>query len=293
MKRPRVTVGLALAALVAGAVPALAGSSLRAHWRPEAPRVGDVLFLEVSGTFRPGAALMGKLDSSPLTFFSYDGGHAALVGIDLAASPGRHEWRIEVREPGEPVRELRGQLPVAPRTFSVQRLTLPRAMVDLDPDTEQRAVAEGQRLRALYRTLTSERLWRGRFAHPLDGDELGGGFGAQRIINGQARAPHAGTDYPAPLGTPVLAANAGRVALVAEFFFPGRLVIIDHGLGLYTLYFHLDNVAVSEGAMVERRQSIGTVGASGRATGPHLHFGVQVGEARVDPDVLLGLGVAD
>ena len=96
-----------------------------------------------------------------------------------------------------------------------------------------------------------------------------------------------------PLGTPVVAANTGRVALVAEFFFPGRLVVLDHGLGLYTLYFHLDSVAVSEGERVERGQTLGSVGASGRATGPHLHFGSQVGTARVDPAALLGLALGD
>jgi len=96
-----------------------------------------------------------------------------------------------------------------------------------------------------------------------------------------------------PRGTPVVAANAGRVALVAEFFFQGRLVILDHGLGLYTLYFHLDTTSVDEGERVERGQTLGTVGATGRATGPHLHFGAQVGAARIDPAALLGLSLLD
>jgi murein DD-endopeptidase MepM/ murein hydrolase activator NlpD len=91
----------------------------------------------------------------------------------------------------------------------------------------------------------------------------------------------------------VVAVNDGRVALVGEYFFPGRLVVLDHGLGLYTLYFHLDEVKVLEGERVSRGQTIGTVGATGRATGPHLHFGVQVGPARVDPATLLKLTVRD
>jgi murein DD-endopeptidase MepM/ murein hydrolase activator NlpD len=166
-------------------------------------------------------------------------------------------------------------------------------MVELDPETERRALAEGDRLRALYRTITPERLWRGRFTRPVGGEEPGSGFGARRVINGLPRAPHSGVDYSAPAGTPVLTANAGRVALVAEFFFPGRLAIVDHGLGLYTLYFHLDSVSVWEGQAVERGDVIGTVGATGRATGPHLHFGAQIGEARVDPEVLLALDLPD
>jgi murein DD-endopeptidase MepM/ murein hydrolase activator NlpD len=188
---------------------------------------------------------------------------------------------------------LAGSFAVAPRQFTVQKLTLPKGMVDLDPETERRALAEGEQLRALYRTLTPERLWRGRFLRPLAGDEPGSGFGSRRIINGQPRAPHTGVDYAAPTGTPVLAANAGRVALVAEFFFPGRLAVLDHGLGLHTLYFHLDRVSVQEGQIVDRGEAIGTVGATGRATGPHLHFGAQIGAARVDPEVLLALDIRD
>ena len=87
----------------------------------------------------------------------------------------------------------------------------------------------------------------------------------------------------------MVAANAGRVALTGEFFFPGRLLVVDPGLGLHTLYFHLDSVRVAQGDAVERGQVIGTVGATGRATGPHLHFGAQLGPARVDPATLLGL----
>ena len=166
-------------------------------------------------------------------------------------------------------------------------------MVDLDPETERRAVSEAERLRTLYRTITPERLWRGAFTRPVGGTEPGTGFGSRRIINGKPRMPHGGTDYAAPTGTPVVAVNSGRVALVGDFFFPGRLVAIDHGLGLYTLYFHLDSVAVSQGDPVERGQTIGTVGATGRATGPHLHFGVHVAGARIDPATLLVLGVRD
>jgi murein DD-endopeptidase MepM/ murein hydrolase activator NlpD len=90
-----------------------------------------------------------------------------------------------------------------------------------------------------------------------------------------------------------VAANGGRVALVADFFFPGRLVAVDHGLGLYTLYFHLDSVAVTDGELVDRGQYLGTVGATGRATGPHLHFGVQLAGSRIDPAALLSLDLRD
>ncbi len=272
--------------------PAGAAERADAVWHPARPRIGDVAWLHVKNV--PEAATVeGSVGGRPLMFFPYAGGHAALVGLDLEAKPGAHPWRVAVIERGREPRTAQGRVQVVRRAFPVERLQLPPGMVELDPETERRAVAEGARLRTLYRTITPERLWRGRFTRPVAGAEPGTGFGARRIINGQARAPHGGTDFAAPKGAPVVAANAGRVALVAEFFFPGRLVVLDHGLGLYTLYFHLDSVAVAEGQRVERGQTLGTVGATGRATGPHLHFGAQVGAARVDPAVLLSLTVLD
>lgn len=261
-------------------------------WHPSKPRLGDVAWLHVQNVAEI-ATVEGSVDGRPLTFFPYAGGHAALLGIDLEMKPGTHAWRVGVVEQGREPRSAQGKLVVARRAFSLERLTLPQTMVDLDPETERRAVAESKLLAILYRTITPERLWRGKFTKPVGTPAPGTGFGARRIINGQARSPHGGIDYSAPRGTPVVAANAGRVALVAEFFFPGRLVVLDHGLGLYTLYFHLDTTSVPEGERVERGQTLGSVGATGRATGPHLHFGAQVGTARVDPTTLLGLSLLD
>jgi murein DD-endopeptidase MepM/ murein hydrolase activator NlpD len=237
------------------------------------------------------ATVEGSVGGRPLKFFPYAGGQAAVAGFDLDLKPGPQHWRVAVLRAGEDPQTAQGQVRLRPRDFPVQRLTLPPAVVDPDPETVRRAKAEGEQLRTLYRTVTPERLWQGRFVRPVGGTEPGTGFGARRIINGHPRAPHSGLDYAAPQGTPVVAANDGLVALVADYFFPGRLVILDHGLGLYTLYFHLETVAVALGDRVSRGQSIATVGATGRATGPHLHFGAQLGEARIDPLSLLGLTI--
>jgi murein DD-endopeptidase MepM/ murein hydrolase activator NlpD len=267
-------------------------SGLTVVWQPAQPHVGDVAWILVRGAAE-GATLEGSVAGRALKFFPYGGGHAALVGFDLETKPGALEWRLAAIPPGELPLRAEGRVQVQQRDFPVQRLSLPTGMVDLDGETERRALNEGERLRTLYQTVTPERLWRGRFIRPVGGTEPGSGFGARRIINGQPRSPHAGLDYSVPAGTPVVAANDGRAALVAEYFFPGRLVVLDHGLALYTLYFHLDETLVREGDRVTRGQSIGTVGATGRATGPHLHFGVQLGVARVDPAVLLNLAVRD
>jgi murein DD-endopeptidase MepM/ murein hydrolase activator NlpD len=233
------------------------------------------------------ATVEGALAGRPLLFFPYRGSAAALVGVDLETEAGRHHWIIATVEEGRP-RVLTGRLAIVPRLFSVERLTLPREMVDLDEATARRADRETAQLRSLFGTVTAQRLWRGPFVTPVPAG-TGTGFGARRIINGRERSPHSGLDYPASPGAIVVAANSGRVALVADFFFPGRLVVLDHGLGLYTAYFHLQRAMVGEQEWVSRGRPIGVVGATGRATGPHLHFAVTVGSARVDPAQLLGL----
>jgi hypothetical protein len=284
---------LALGLLVL--VPTSSGAAddkIAVAWSPSKPRLGDVTWLHVRNAGE-SAVVEGSVDGQPLRFFPYAGGHAAILGIDLEMKPGVRVWRVGVVEQGREPWSAQGKLSVAKRSFPVERLTVPQTMVDLDPETERRAVAESKQLAALYRTITPERLWRGKFTKPVGTPVPGTGFGARRIINGQPRSPHGGIDFSTARGTPVVAANTGRVALVAEFFFPGRLVILDHGLGLYTLYFHLDAASVGEGDRVERGQTIGTVGATGRATGPHLHFGAQVAGARVDPSTLLGLDLLD
>jgi murein DD-endopeptidase MepM/ murein hydrolase activator NlpD len=259
---------------------------------PPSPRQGALALILVAGA-REARELTGTLGARPLAFFGLGNGHAALVGIDLETPPGKISWRVAVVAADGTARSAAGTVTVKARQFAVQRLTLPPNMVDLDPETERRAESETARLRAVYDTVTPMPLWRGRFVRPVAADGPGEGFGFRRIINGKPRMPHSGIDFAADRGEPVVAANRGRVALVGEFFFPGRLVVLDHGLGLHTLYFHLDRIDVAEGAVVERGEPIGAVGATGRATGPHLHFGAQLGRARVDPAALLALPLTD
>jgi len=274
------------------AAPLSAHGKVKVGWRPAQVRVGDVAWMEIQGV-PDNAALEGSLGGRPLAFFPYAGGRAALVGIDVETKAGTQPWRLAVMTDRDPPQTIEGRLKVHRRDFPVQRLTLPTKMVDLNPETERRAVSEADQLRTLYRTVTPERFWRGRFTRPVGGTEPGTGFGSRRVINGQPKAPHTGIDFGAAAGTPVVAVNDGRVALVANFFFPGRLVVIDHGLGLYTLYFHLQEATVTDGDRVHRGQPIGAVGATGRATGPHLHFGAHVGAARIDPATLFELTVTD
>lgn len=158
--------------------------------------------------------------------------------------------------------------------------------VELSPPDLARAKEERRRIESLW-----EREGSARFslplAEPLEEMEPQGSFGARRVYNGQPRSPHSGEDYRAGAGTPVRAVAAGMVALAEEHFFGGKSVFIDHGGGLVSSYLHLARIDVASGEEVEAGTVIGAVGATGRATGPHLHFGVRWHGARVDPALLL------
>jgi murein DD-endopeptidase MepM/ murein hydrolase activator NlpD len=122
--------------------------------------------------------------------------------------------------------------------------------------------------------------------------KTGGNFGKRRVLNGQPGSPHSGVDFPAPTGTPVHAAQRGRVVLAEPLYFSGNTVIVDHGLSVYTLYGHFSQIDVKPGDLVETSAVLGKVGATGRVTGPHLHWGLTVNHARVNAMAIVALGEA-
>ena len=276
MKRRTFLVDLIGGALLGGASPLGAAGDLPGRVRvsvtPPSPQPGDVVLLQVAGA---PPDVRGEWEGRPLALFPTESGVAALIGIDLDVRPGLVGWRVtrpSVAKNGGAL--AAGAVTIRPRTFPTQPLTLPKGMVDLDAPTLARVETERGELKSALATSASERLWRGPFRTPVEGGQPTGGFGLRRILNGQPRSPHTGFDWAAPAGTPVLAANAGCAALVTEHFFAGRNVVLDHGLGLFTLYYHLTETRVLVGEAVAAGQVIGTVGATGRVTGPHLHFAV-------------------
>ncbi len=237
-------------------------------------------------------AMTGRFLNRQIPFFPEASGAAApsyigLVGVDLQDTPGTHELVLDVVSPAGR-RRLSYNLLVMKEKRAIQHLTLPKNKVDLDEDSLIRVKAEQAQVRTVLEAVSERRLWASDFLRPVDGP-VTGAFGRQRIINGQAKSPHNGEDIAAPLGADVVAMNDGVVCLTADHFFSGKGVFVDHGLGLYSMYFHLSEVSVKDGEAVKRGQVIGKVGASGRATGPHLHWGVNMNGARVDPLSLIKL----
>ncbi len=172
--------------------------------------------------------------------------------------------------------------------YPEQRLEVDDSKVHLAPEDAERAARESRQVAALWAAAEGPAQFTLPLAPPLHQLPAGGRFGARRVFNGEPRSPHSGADYPAGTGTQVFAAADGEVVLAADLFFSGRSVFVDHGGGLVTMYFHLSRMDVKEGERVRRGQKLGEVGATGRVTGPHLHFGARWHGARVDPSVLLG-----
>lgn len=174
---------------------------------------------------------------------------------------------------------------VAPYPYPEQRLKVPEKMVDLAPQDQARVARENARIALLWQRETTPRFTL-PLAPPLPAPLQGERFGARRVFNDKPRSPHNGIDYKAPAGTPVTAVADGVVVMAENHFFGGNSVFVDHGNGLISMSFHLRDLIVHAGQEVRRGEAIGHVGATGRATGPHLHFGVRWHGARVDPNLL-------
>ena len=205
-----------------------------------------------------------------------------LLGVDLEKPPGRYEWKVAWPGPEGKVLTCGLFITVRAGKFPTEHLKVEKQFVQPDPEQQKRAEEDQKKMRAIYDTVTPERLWDGKFRLPLKDVTTGGNFGRRRILNGESRSPHAGVDFPAAAGTPVFASQSGKIVLAENLYYSGNTVVIDHGYGIYTLYAHLSEITAHTGDLVKADAEIGKVGATGRVTGPHLHWGLTIDHARVN-----------
>lgn len=255
-----------------------------------APKQGSVGIVEVRSD-SPLSSVEGFFAGKELFFWRDSGArvYQALLGVDLYESPGSSPLRARAVPESGPATDCRIELRVRDGAFPVQRLDVAPGYVELSPSDQARSQRETAELGAIFSSATAERLWQGGFRAPVDGFEPSGSFGKRRVFNGQPRSPHSGEDFSAPAGTPVLATARGRVVLAKSLFFLGNTVMVDHGFGLYSFYGHLSAIEVEAGTLVAKGAVLGKVGATGRVTGAHLHWGARLGDARVNPMDLLTL----
>jgi murein DD-endopeptidase MepM/ murein hydrolase activator NlpD len=252
---------------------------------------GQVLVVKVKGE-EQATEVKGTFLSRTIPFFrefrpGEPAGYVGLLGIDMQDDPGTYELAVEVKQ-GEQAKQLSFNILVAKEKFAVEHLNLPKEKVDLDEKAVARWKAEQQLVQQALEENSRLKLWHSNFVEPVNGKRTGI-FGSVRIMNGKPRNPHNGEDIGAPMGADVAATNDGIVRITVDHIFSGKGVFVDHGLGFYSMYFHLSEILVKDGDLVTAGQIIGKVGATGRATGPHLHWGVKLNGARVNPYSLLDL----
>jgi len=290
MIRSAASVGmvLLLALSPVGSRMALGGGDLAIRLSSSAPSQGDPVLVRVTPAVpADSVSVRWRGRTYPLRE-EKDGSFLTLFGVDLLEPPGNDTLSVEARRGGAVVSRADLPVEIRERAFPVQNLTLPREMTRFDEATLARINREASALAKRFSRISSPVMWSLPFLPPV-ADFRPGPFGSRRVINGEPRSPHAGIDLTLPEGTPVVAISDGVVGFAGEQFFGGKSVVLDHGGGLFSVYYHLKEAAVSDGQRVARGERIGAVGMSGRATGPHLHFSVRAAGGRVDPTLVLSL----
>jgi len=252
---------------------------------------GSLLLVELRST-RPLMEVKGDWGGRSVPFWQEGetkGVQKALLGVDLEKAPGAYELKVTAQKAAGEKVVCSAKIAVKAGKFATERLQVGKEFVEPNPEQVKRANEERDRLREIFDRVTPERIWNGKFRVPLDGVTAGSNFGKRRILNGNPGSPHGGVDLSGTTGTPVHAAQRGRVVLAEELFFAGNTVVLDHGLGIYTFYGHLSEIEAKVGDLLESGAVLGKVGATGRVTGPHLHWGLTVEKARVNPLQIVNL----
>ena len=223
-----------------------------------------------------------RFRKKPVLVASIDGRPSAVVGLPLNLRAGEHF--IEKSDSGQVSRKY---FQVSPKKYTTQHIEIENKRKVNPYASDMKRILEEKKRKQKARDHYSDGNVDIDFLTPLEGTQTGS-FGRRRVFNGQARNPHSGMDIAAPTGTPVLAPSAGTVIEMGDFFFSGNIVYLDHGQGLISLFAHLSEIDVKLGERVQKGQVIGKVGATGRVTGPHLHWSIGLNGTWVDPALFIG-----
>jgi murein DD-endopeptidase MepM/ murein hydrolase activator NlpD len=269
---PWVVLALALAADTLSAQPGVTKPPVSVSVRGEPAQPGGVLAVTVTTT-EDVEQVSGDAFGQRVLFVRGDSPRVwhGVIGVDLSATGPSSLVVLGTTRP----------LAFEPRQFPTRRLRVAGQFVDPPAPELTRIRAEADALAAIFGTVTIPHRLE-TFVVPVPGVP-GSNFGSRSIFNGEERAPHAGVDFRGATGTPVAAPAGGRVVLAEDLFFTGQTVVIDHGLGVYSLLAHLSRIDVVPGQVVSQGHRVGLLGATGRVTGPHLHWTVRLNGARVDP----------
>ena len=240
-----------------------------------------------------GSAVDGEWLGHKLEFFRGNGASEAfaLAGVDVETPSGPSQLQITLTI-GTTVINLSRIVVIEPAHYRTSTLTVAPQFVAPGPAELQRIEAESKLKARVFAASSAERQWQGNFQAPVRA-EATDSFGTRRVFNGELASIHKGMDLRARSGTPIVADNAGTVVLARPLYYEGNCVILDHGLGLFTMSMHLSRIRVREGQHVRQGQLLGLSGATGRVTGPHLHWAVRWEGAYLDPAKLLRLDLAD
>ena len=255
---------------------------------PETLPPGGVALLCWQGSETPHDLLQVAFSGMVQPLLQYKNRPCALVGVDLEQTPGLWPLTVESVAPSGSRHRSLLSLRIEGVERPTQKLTLPKQMVT---PTETKIVQQIEKDRKRLDQVFKRRQpvhFSPPFLRPVDGEVIST-FGLRRILNGIPKSPHNGVDFRGAAGTPIKAMARGEVALADDLYYTGKTVILDHGGGLFSLYAHLETLTVTPGEMVAPGKRIGTIGSTGRSTGPHLHMGTRLGKARIDPLALLAL----
>jgi murein DD-endopeptidase MepM/ murein hydrolase activator NlpD len=274
------------AGLAALAAPA-AAPSLSVAETARSIQPGEVVVLTVTSTAPVTNLRVRAFDRALEAFRVSDRVWRVLIGIDLDVKPGSHVVSVDA-DTAEGAATASHTLLVRGKAFPTRQLRVAEQYVNPPPTVLKRIEEEAARLNRIWSGSAPERLWTVPFVVPVP-QTANSAFGSRSVFNGQPRSPHGGADFPSPARTPVKAPSAGRIVLAGDLYYTGNTVVIDHGLGLVSLFAHLSRIDVKEREMVTAGAVVGLVGATGRVTGPHLHWTVRADGARVDPLSLLAV----